>query len=62
MPRLRETKSTTDRRANNTGCITQRKDGRWVCAIITGYKSNGKPDRKWFYFKTKAEAEKKLFH
>ena len=59
MPRLRETKTTADRRANNTGCVSQRKDGRWVCAVITGYKADGKPIRKWLYFKTKAEAEKK---
>jgi len=59
VPQLRETKSKAGRRANNTGSVTQRKDGRWVCMIITGYKSDGKPDRKYYYFKTKHEAERK---
>ena len=58
MPRLRETKTTAGRRANNTGGITQRKDGRWVCSITTGYKSDGKLIRKQIYFKSKHEAER----
>jgi len=59
VPQLRETKTKAGRRANNTGSVTQRKDGRWSCSVITGYKSNGKPDRKFFYFKNKHEAERK---
>ena len=59
MPRLRETKSIAGRAANNTGCVTERKDGRFMVSVIIGYKSNGKPDRKCFYFKTRDEAEKK---
>ena len=59
MPRLREPKHTSNRRANNTGCVSQRKDGRWICSVTMGYKSDGKPIRKQFYFKTKHEAERK---
>jgi integrase len=59
MPRLRETKSVAGRRANNTGLIRERKDGRFEIRITSGYKSDGKPNAKSYYFKTKAEAEKK---
>jgi len=43
MPRLREPKHTSNRRANDTGCVSQRKDGRWICSVTMGDKSDVKP-------------------
>ena len=34
------------RRGNNEGSISQRKDGRWVGTITTGYDKNGKQKRE----------------
>jgi integrase len=43
------------RRSNGEGTITQRKDGIWAAALRL---DDGK--RKWFYGKTKREAQRKL--
>ncbi len=48
------------RRANNEGCISQRKDGRWVGVVTTGYDENGKQQRKSVYGKTRLEVADKL--
>ena len=48
------------RRGNNEGSISQRKDGRWVGTITTGYDENGKQKRKSVYGKTRLEVLDKL--
>lgn len=37
------------RRSNGEGSIFQRKDGRWVGYVSSGYNDNGQPNRKYFY-------------
>ena len=44
------------RRANGEGSIFQRKDGRWVVAVVVGIKEDGKLDRQYHYCKTESEA------
>lgn len=56
MPR----KKTTTRRGNGEGSIYQRKDGLWISQIVVGLKPNGKPDRKTFTGRTRAEVATKL--
>lgn len=48
------------RRGNNEGSIYQRKDGTWAAVLTVGVKENGKPDRKFFYGKTRKEVADKL--
>lgn len=48
------------RRGNGEGSIYQRKDGTWAAAITVGVKSDGKPDRKFLYGKTRKEVADKL--
>ena len=48
------------RRSNGEGSIFQRKDGRWVGFITTGYDENGKQLKKTIYGHSKAEVAKKL--
>lgn len=48
------------RRAKGEGGITQRKDGLWMATLTVGRDSKGKPKRKYFYGKDKAEVTKKL--
>ena len=48
------------KRSNGEGMDRQRKDGRWECRVMIGYKPNGKPDYKSVYGKTKREAKEKL--
>ena len=56
MPQqLKETKTKAKRRGNNEGSIFKRKDGRWCGAVLTGYKSDGKPIYKTIYRKTQQE-------
>lgn len=57
MPRSKK-KST--RRGNHEGTIYQRKDGLWISQITIGLKENGKPLRKSFTGKTRAEVSAKL--
>lgn len=57
MPRNKK-KST--RRGNHEGSIYQRKDGLWISQITIGLKENGKPLRKSFTGKTRAEVSAKL--
>lgn len=57
MPRK---KKTATRRGNHEGSIYQRKDGLWVSQISIGLKPNGKPHRKSFTGKTRAEVAAKL--
>ena len=56
MPR--KTKNT--RRGNLEGSIYQRNDGKWCGQVLIGYKSNGKPNRKTFYGRTREEVAKKI--
>ena len=45
------------RRANNEGTIRERKDGRWEVMVTEGINyGTGKPNRRSYYAKTKAEA------
>ncbi len=37
------------RRANGEGSLRQRKDGRWECTFMVGWKDNGRPKTKSFY-------------
>jgi len=49
------------KRGNGEGSIFQRKDGRWVGQILTGYKPDtGKPKYKLIYGKTRKEVAAKL--
>lgn len=48
------------RRGNNEGSIYQRKNGTWAAALIVGVKTDGKPDRKFLYGKTRKEVAEKL--
>ena len=57
--KLKEVKPRKTRRGNNEGSIYKRKDGRWVCEVTVGYKSNGKPIREPYYGKTRNEAARK---
>ena len=56
MPR----KKTATRRGNGEGSIYQRKDGLWISQITIGLKPNGKPNRKTFTGKTRAEVATKM--
>lgn len=57
MPRK---KKTATRRGNHEGSIYQRKDGLWISQISIGLKPDGKPLRKSFTGKTRAEVAAKL--
>lgn len=57
MPRK---KKTATRRGNHEGSIYQRKDGLWISQISIGMKPDGKPLRKSFTGKTRAEVAAKL--
>ena len=48
------------RRGNNEGSIFQSKDGKWIGQVTIGYKENGKPKRKTFTGKTRAEVATKM--
>ena len=48
------------KRGNNEGTVSKRKDGRWCAVITLGTKDDGKPNRKFFYGKTRHEAAEKL--
>ena len=41
------------------GYIRQRKDGRWECRVMYGFKDDGKPNMVSFYGETKAEVRQK---
>lgn len=58
MPR--KAKDTGTRRGNKEGSIYQRKDGLWCGQVLMGYRPNGRPDRKTFYGKTRAEVSEKV--
>lgn len=53
-------KKKTSRRGNGEGSIYERKKGQWAAVITTGYKADGKPNRKFMYGKTRAEVAEKL--
>lgn len=53
-------KKTATRRGNHEGSIYQRKDGLWISQISIGLKPDGKPLRKSFTGKTRAEVAAKL--
>lgn len=44
------------RRANGEGCITQRKDGKWLIQYNTGVYKDGKKERIYKYARTQADA------
>jgi integrase len=44
------------RRSNGEGCISKRKDGRWMVCVTTGINEKGKPKKIYRYCKTNAEA------
>lgn len=48
------------RRDNGSGTLRKRKDGRWQGSVQFGYKPNGKPNIKYVYGKSEAEAKRKL--
>ena len=48
------------KRATGEGTLRRRADGRWESALTVGYKSDGKPDRKYFYGKTQKEVKEKV--
>ena len=48
------------KRGNNEGTVSKRKDGKWCAAITIGTKDDGKPDRKFYYGKTRQEVAEKL--
>jgi len=60
-PKLKEPKQKRGRRGNNEGSIYQRaSDGLWVGSVTIGYKTNGKPNRKPVYGKSRQEVVKKV--
>ena len=48
------------RRGNNEGSIFQTKDGKWLGQVTIGYKEDGKPKRKTFTGRTRAEVATKM--
>ena len=61
MPqRIREAKNKSGRRGNNEGSIYQTKNGSWCGAVTVGYRTDGKPIRKYKYGKTRQEVAKKV--
>lgn len=49
------------KRGNGEGSITKRKDGRWMGAATVGFDvDKGKPQRKYYYGKTRAEVMEKM--
>ncbi|MCM1009075.1 MAG: site-specific integrase [Ruminococcus flavefaciens] len=57
---MQRKKKTATRRGNHEGSIYQRKDGLWISQISIGLKPDGKPLRKTFTGKTRAEVATKL--
>lgn len=53
-------KKKTSRRGNGEGSIYERKKGQWAAVVTVGRKPNGKPNRKFFYGKSRAEVAEKL--
>ena len=41
------------RGTNGDGYMRQRKDGRWECRVMYGYRDDGKPNMVSFYGKSK---------
>jgi len=61
MPQeLKQTKNKAGRRGNNEGSIYQTKDGNWCGAVTVGYRTDGKPIRKYKYGKTRQDVAKKV--
>lgn len=48
------------RRTNGEGTFRRRVDGRWESAIMDGYDVDGKPIRKYFVGRTRAEVKEKV--
>lgn len=48
------------RRGNGEGSIYQRSKNQWAAVLTVGTKPDGKPDRKFFYGKTRKEVAEKL--
>ena len=55
-----ERKQRKGKRGHGEGTIGQRSDGRWIAQVMVGYKSDGKPDRRTVYGKTRSECQRKL--
>lgn len=50
------------RRGNNEGSIFQTKDGKWLGQVTIGYKEDGKPKRKTFTGRTRAQRLQQKWH
>ena len=50
----------SQRRANGSGSVFQRKNGKWAGAITIGYDDNGVQKKKVVYGSTREEVEEKL--
>jgi integrase len=48
------------RRGNNEGGIRLREDGGWEARVFLGYGTDGRPDRKSIYGKTRQEVSQKM--
>lgn len=57
---MQRKKKTATRRGNNEGSIYQRKDGLWIAQVSVGLKADGKPARKSFTGKSRAEVAEKI--
>ncbi|MDK2933586.1 MAG: hypothetical protein PWP27_1396 [Clostridiales bacterium] len=49
-----------NRRGNGEGSITKVRENLWMGRVMIGYKSDGKPNRKSIYGKTRKEVQDKL--
>jgi integrase len=57
---MSDTKRKARKRGHGEGTIDQRTDGRWRGRLMVGFRSDGKPDRRVVYGKTRAECQRKL--
>ena len=48
------------RRANNEGCITKRKDGKWMARLKIGVEDNGKAKYSYMYANTQQAVIEKM--
>jgi hypothetical protein len=48
------------KRGHGEGTISRRKDGAWQGSLMVGYRTDGRPDRRYVYGRTRAEIQRKL--
>jgi len=60
LPQIKKSIQKAGRRGNNEGSVFQRKDGRWCGEVVVGYKTDGKPNRKTVYGKSRQETAQKV--